>query len=83
MAITLLTDHVWQTLTAATKARVKPAVAVAYFGQGAALLRRCIINSLAKVRCLRSQSRAAAASDCKRPNKAPTHLQAKRQPVVQ
>jgi phosphatidylserine/phosphatidylglycerophosphate/cardiolipin synthase-like enzyme len=38
MAITLLTDHVWQTLTAATKARVKPAVAVAYFGQGAAKL---------------------------------------------
>ena len=38
MVITLLTDHVWQTLTAATKTRVKPAVAVAYFGQGAAKL---------------------------------------------
>lgn len=38
MAITLLTNHVWQTLTAATKTRVKPAVAVAYFGQGAARL---------------------------------------------
>src|SRR5712664_1556260 len=39
MTSTLLTHRIWPTLTAAAKgARVKPAVAVAYFGQGAAKL---------------------------------------------
>lgn len=38
MATTLLTKHIWRKLTAATKTRAKPQVAVAYFGQGAAKL---------------------------------------------
>jgi hypothetical protein len=36
MTIALLTKNIWRTLTAATQTRTKPAVAVAYFGQGAA-----------------------------------------------
>jgi hypothetical protein len=36
--ITLLTNHIWPTLTAAVKTSPRPAVAVAYFGQGAAKL---------------------------------------------
>jgi hypothetical protein len=35
---TLLTDRIWPTLTAAASKGTKPAVAVAYFGQGAAKL---------------------------------------------
>jgi hypothetical protein len=39
MTANLLTHGIWRTLTAATKgSRVRPAVAVAYFGQGAAKL---------------------------------------------
>jgi|SRR5216683_2998370 hypothetical protein len=39
MTVTLLTRRIWPTLTAAAKSsRVRPAVAVAYFGQGAAKL---------------------------------------------
>src|SRR5229473_6334205 len=38
MTIALLTNDIWRTLTAATKTRTKPVVAVAYFGQGAARL---------------------------------------------
>jgi hypothetical protein len=39
MTVTLLTDRIWPTLTAAAKSsRIRPAVAVAYFGQGAAKL---------------------------------------------
>src|SRR5438132_14212299 len=38
MTIVLLTTNIWRTLTAATKTRTKPVVAVAYFGQGAAKL---------------------------------------------
>ena len=38
MLITLLTNHIWPTLTAAVKTSPRSAVAVAYFGQGAAKL---------------------------------------------
>jgi hypothetical protein len=38
MDATFLTENIWQTLTAAAKKRITSAVAVAYFGQGAAKL---------------------------------------------